>query len=110
MLEFTTKVTPDEIDKMGIATYINEISGLLHLSNLSLTQAIAVLLVFACALNLPFGYLRARQKFRSPMWFLYIHLPIPFVILMRSLVHLDYRFIPLSLVASVIGQYTGGKL
>ncbi|MBF0516722.1 MAG: hypothetical protein HQK97_06330 [Nitrospirae bacterium] len=67
-------------------------------------------MLFATLLNLPFGYLRQRQRKRSFKWFLYIHLPIPFVILMRSMVHLDYKYIPLSLAASVLGQIIGGKL
>ncbi|MBF0457657.1 MAG: hypothetical protein HQK99_07160 [Nitrospirae bacterium] len=91
---------------------INKISGLLHLTNVSFThwEAIAILMVFAFMINLPFGFLRARQIVRSPRWFMYIHLPIPFVILARSLVHLDFKYIPISLAASVIGQYVGGKL
>ncbi len=100
---------------MGIVpltSEISKISDLLHIANVSLShaEAIAVLMVFAIAINLPFGRLRARQEKRSPKWFLYIHLPIPFVILMRSFVHLDYKYIPISLAASVIGQYVGGKL
>ncbi|KWT82940.1 hypothetical protein [Candidatus Magnetominusculus xianensis] len=97
------------MDKWGIVIWI---SDLLHLTNVSFTssEAAVILLVFAFVINVPFGYFRARQKVRSLNWFMYIHLPIPFVILMRSLVHLDYKFIPLSLAASVLGQYVGGKL
>ncbi|MBF0319927.1 MAG: hypothetical protein HQL01_09030 [Nitrospirae bacterium] len=82
------------------------------MANISVTysEAIAILLVFAFVVNLPCGYFRARQQRRSPKWFMYIHIPIPFVILLRSLVHLDFRYIPLSLAASVLGQYVGGKL
>jgi hypothetical protein len=94
---------------MGIAGWIG---NLLHITNASFTyaEAVAVLMVFAFAANVPCGYFRARHRRRSPKWFMYIHIPIPFVILMRSLVHLDYRYLPLSLAASVLGQYVGGKL
>jgi hypothetical protein len=67
-------------------------------------------MVFAFVINLPFGYRRARETKRSPMWFLYIHIPIPFVVLMRYYLHMDIRYLPLSLIASVAGQYVGGKL
>ncbi|MBF0344593.1 MAG: hypothetical protein HQL06_10230 [Nitrospirae bacterium] len=61
-------------------------------------------------LNLPFGYLRARQHKRSPKWFIYIHAPIPFVIAMRYVMHLNIRYLPISLAASIIGQLIGGKI
>lgn len=97
------------MDKWGFVIWI---SDLLHLTNVAFTssEAAAILLVFAFVINVPFGYFRARQRARSLNWFMYIHLPIPFVILTRSLVHLDYKFIPISLAASVLGQYVGGKL
>ncbi|WP_200873643.1 hypothetical protein [Candidatus Magnetobacterium casense] len=71
---------------------------------------IALLFVFAMVLNLPFGYLRAGQPKRSLKWFLYIHLPIPFVIAMRYVMHLNIRYLPISLAASVLGQLIGGKI
>ncbi|MBF0609282.1 MAG: hypothetical protein HQL61_17230 [Magnetococcales bacterium] len=61
-------------------------------------------------LNLPFGYFRAEQPKRSFKWFLYIHLPIPFVIAMRYVMHLNIRYLPISLVASILGQFIGGKI
>jgi hypothetical protein len=66
--------------------------------------------LIALGLNLPFGYLRAGERKRSPKWFLYIHIPIPFVILMRYTMSLSYKYIPLSLAASVIGQLIGGRM
>ncbi|MBF0318030.1 MAG: hypothetical protein HQL04_07620 [Nitrospirae bacterium] len=61
-------------------------------------------------LNLPFGYLRARQPRRSFKWFLYIHVPIPFVVAMRYVMHLNIRYLPISLAASILGQFIGGKI
>ena len=77
---------------------------------MSITHSTSIMMLFAFAfvLNLPFGYLRAGQKRRAPMWFVYIHVPIPFVILMRYVVELGLKFIPISLAASILGQYAGG--
>lgn len=61
-------------------------------------------------LNMPFGYLRGKTKRFSLKWFLYIHLPIPFVLLARILSNTDMTYIPLLVLASVIGQVWGGRL
>ncbi|MDO8746393.1 MAG: hypothetical protein Q7J70_01880 [Thermodesulfovibrionales bacterium] len=61
-------------------------------------------------LNMPFGYLRGKTKRFSFKWFLYIHLPIPFVLLARILSNIDMTYIPLFVLAAVIGQVWGGKL
>lgn len=61
-------------------------------------------------LNMPFGYLRGKAKKFSFKWFLYIHLPIPFVLLARILSNIDMTYIPVFVLASVIGQVWGGKL
>jgi len=61
-------------------------------------------------LNMPFGYLRGKTKRFSLKWFLYVHLPIPFVLLARILSNIDMTYIPLFVLASVIGQVWGGRL
>lgn len=66
--------------------------------------------LLAFALNLFFGYFRGKQRKFSFKWFLYIHLPIPLVIFARLFSHLDYRYIPIFLFASVIGQIIGARL
>ena len=65
---------------------------------------------FTFVLNLFFGYFRGKQKKFSFKWFLYIHLPIPFVVLARVFSHLDYRYIPIFLFAAVVGQIFGARL
>lgn len=60
--------------------------------------------------NLPFGYYRKRTKRFSFKWFLYIHLPIPIIIAVRILSNLDFRYIPLFVVAAITGQFLGGRL
>ena len=71
---------------------------------------ITVIFLFTLLLNIPFGYLRGKTKKFSFKWFLYIHLPIPFVLLARILSNIDMTYIPLFMLAAVIGQVRGGKL
>ncbi|MFQ5456873.1 MAG: hypothetical protein ACE5FC_00260 [Myxococcota bacterium] len=69
--------------------------------------ALAVLL-----LNLPFGYWRGGvEKFSRP-WFLAIHVPVPFVILMRVTSGLGWQLasFPIIVGAFFLGQFLGGKL
>lgn len=79
--------------------------------NIQYTLMILVLLsAFALVLNLPFGYMRGGTRKFSFLWFLYIHLPIPFVIAMRLVAGFNYKVIPLVLAASVIGQVIGARI
>lgn len=71
---------------------------------------ITVIFLFTLLLNMPFGYLRGKTKKFSFKWFLYIHLPIPFVLIARILSNIDMIYIPLFVLAAVIGQVWGGKL
>lgn len=75
--------------------------------NLSL---ISVLFALAVMINLPFGYFRKKAKRFSFRWFLYIHLPIPFIILARILAHIDFKYIPIFIAAAFIGQLWGGEM
>lgn len=62
-------------------------------------------------LNLPFGYFRARYKKLSFMWFLMIHLPVPFVILIRSYfgLKLTWMLAPFLFGPFFLGQWVGRK-
>lgn len=71
---------------------------------------VAVLFSLTVLINLPFGYFRRRSKRFSFKWFLYIHIPIPFILLARVLSQLDFRYIPLFILAAVIGQFWGGRM
>ena len=71
---------------------------------------IAGLLSLTFMLNMPFGYFRGKTKRYSFKWFLYIHIPIPFIFFARTMSHLDIRYIPLFVFAAIIGQVWGGKL
>lgn len=69
-----------------------------------------VLTLITLTLNLPFGYLRSTAKKFSLKWFLYIHIPIPFVILIRVWMGFGYTAIPVLLVGAMAGQLLGGYL
>lgn len=69
---------------------------------------IAGLVVFAFIISIPCGYLRENYKKYSFMWFLLIHIPIPFIILLRIEAGITWHVIPLTLAGSVAGQIGGG--
>lgn len=67
-------------------------------------------LVLTLLINLPFGSARAKAKRYSLRWFLYIHVPIPIIFMMRNLTHIEMKYIPFFAAAAVMGQVIGGKL
>jgi hypothetical protein len=76
----------------------------------SRTAHVAVLFSLTVLINLPFGYFRRKTRHYSFKWFLYIHIPIPFIFIARVLSHLDFRYIPLFILAAFIGQLVGGRM
>jgi hypothetical protein len=72
--------------------------------------SILLLFVLTLLINLPFGFARAKAKRYSFRWFLYIHLPIPVIFIMRTLSHIEMKYIPVFAVAAVLGQIIGGRL
>ena len=76
----------------------------------------ATYLFFTCLFtflaNIPFGYLRGGTKRFSLMWFLYIHMPVPLVILIRQYfsVELSWLVIPFLFSSFFVGQLMGKKL
>jgi hypothetical protein len=79
----------------------------LHMTNLE-RETVTILL--AIAVNLPFGAYRVTVRKFSWQWFLAIHLPIPFVILMRLSFGLGWWFVPFMLASAVTGQLLGSWL
>ena len=61
-------------------------------------------------LNMPFGYFRGKARRYSFKWFLYIHLPIPFIFAARVLSNLDFTYVPIFVLTAITGQVLGGKL
>jgi len=72
---------------------------------------VALVLVAAVfVLTLPFGAWRATTRRYSLWWFLAIHVPIPFIFLLRVEAGYSYTFIPFTVTACVAGQLVGGSL
>ena len=72
---------------------------------------VAILALFYILINLPCGYLRAGVPKRTPLWFLYIHLPIPFVVLLRIFVFkVSWHYLPILVGCYALGQWGGGRL
>jgi len=63
-------------------------------------------------LNVPFGFIREGFKKFSVMWFVSIHVPIPFVILFRHLFGLGFQLYtyPIMVSAFFLGQFCGKKI
>lgn len=63
-------------------------------------------------INIPFGYWRANVKAKSLQWILAIHIPVPFVILLRIYSDIGFAFYtyPVIVGAYFLGQFTGVKL
>jgi len=66
------------------------------------------LVILTFIISIPCGYLRESFAKRSLMWFLMIHLPIPFIVLLRIKAGIIWHVIPLTLAGSIAGQITGG--
>ncbi|MCH7964712.1 MAG: hypothetical protein IH852_12330 [Bacteroidetes bacterium] len=61
--------------------------------------------------NIPFGYWRTNVDRFSLLWILSIHLPIPFIILLRLYSGIGFEFIsyPIMIIAFILGQLAGTK-
>ena len=68
------------------------------------------LVILSLIVSIPCGYIRQNYQKYSFMWFLLIHLPIPFIVLLRIKAGLSWHFIPLTLGGSVAGQLIGGAI
>ena len=108
MLPFKTVI------KKPVWRAIDTTIGFLVLYTPMATYSVATLTIFvtmaALVLNLPFGYLRMNTRKLSFMWFVYIHLPIPAIFILRKMAGLDYKFIPIIVAGAVAGQFLGGRL
>lgn len=76
---------------------------------MTLDEKLLILVAVALVMNLPLGYLRQGTRKFSFKWFLYIHLSIPFIIMLRMSMGVSYWYIPLSLGSAVAGQFAGGR-
>lgn len=79
---------------------------------LTISQAfdLSNLLLISFLLNLPLGYLRESTERYSLRWFVYIHLSIPFILLLRISYGFEWEVIPFTVACAVAGQLLGGRL
>ncbi len=68
--------------------------------------------IFILIFNLPFGYWRSNVKKFSSQWFLSVHIPVPFIILLRIYSGIGWAFItyPILVGAFFLGQLSGSIL
>jgi hypothetical protein len=68
------------------------------------------LMLVVFIINLPFGYMRSKAAKFSRQWMMAIHIPVPFVFLLRIFSGLNWTVIPLLVLCDVAGQIAGGRL
>lgn len=73
-------------------------------------MTIIELMFLVFVINLPFGYLRSKSTKFSKQWIMAIHIPVPFVFILRILSGLNWTVIPLLVLSDVAGQIAGGKI
>ena len=73
-------------------------------------MSINELMIVVFIINLPFGYIRSRSAKFSRKWMMAIHIPVPFVFLLRIFSGLNWTAIPLLVLSDIAGQIAGGKL
>ena len=61
-------------------------------------------------INVPFGYMRSKSTKFSKQWMMAVHIPVPFVFLLRIFSGLNWTAIPLLVLSDIAGQIAGGKL
>jgi hypothetical protein len=61
-------------------------------------------------INLPFGYMRSKAAKFSKNWMMAVHIPVPFVFLLRIFSGFNWTVIPLLVLSDIAGQIAGGKL
>lgn len=78
--------------------------------NISVALDLAILLIFAFLINVPLGFLRENATRYSLRWFVFIHLSIPFILVLRLREGFNWKVIPLTIACAVAGQILGGRL
>ncbi|MCZ7381346.1 MAG: hypothetical protein O8C64_07235 [Candidatus Methanoperedens sp.] len=73
-------------------------------------MSIIELMLVVFLINLPFGYWRGKANRFSKQWIMAIHIPIPFIFLLRIFSGFGWTVIPLLMISDFLGQFAGGKL
>jgi hypothetical protein len=78
----------------------------MFISELSINELMLVVFL----INLPFGYVRGNAARFSKKWMMAVHIPVPFVFLLRIFSGLGLTTIPFLVLSDIAGQIAGGKL
>ncbi len=73
-------------------------------------MSIIELMLVVFLINLPFGYWRHNALRFSRRWMMAVHIPVPFVFLLRIFSGFGWTVIPLLMISDFLGQFAGGKL
>jgi hypothetical protein len=73
-------------------------------------MSINELMLIVFLINIPFGYVRSNASKFSRKWMMAVHIPVPFVFLLRIFSGFNWTVIPLLVISDVAGQIAGGKL
>ena len=73
-------------------------------------MSINELMLVVFLINIPFGYIRSNASRFSRQWMMAIHIPVPFVFILRIFSGLNWTVIPLLVISDIAGQIAGGKL
>ncbi len=73
-------------------------------------MSIIELMLVVFLINLPFGYWRFNAARFSRQWMMAVHIPVPFVFLLRIFSGFGLSAIPLLMLSFAAGQFAGGKL
>lgn len=68
------------------------------------------LMILVFLINLPFGYFRSKSERFSRQWMMAIHIPIPFIFILRIASGFGLAVIPLLVLSDIAGQIAGGML
>ena len=72
--------------------------------------SLAELSLVVFVINLPFGYWRSKTVRFSRQWMLAIHLPIPFIFILRTVSGIGLRYVPFLAVFFALGQFAGAMV
>lgn|SRR3990170_4284029 len=68
------------------------------------------LMLLVLLINIPFGYWRSKADRFSRHWMMAVHIPVPFVFLLRIISGFSWKIVPLLVLSLAAGQFIGGKI
>ncbi len=72
-------------------------------------MAIIELMILVFLINFPFGYWKFNTARFSRKWMMAVHIPVPFVIILRIFSGFGWKIVPFLMLSFAAGQFAGGK-